>query len=521
MKTLQFRVSGIPVRIEPFFFLIMGLLGWGNAGGSGVLIGVFVVVGSASILLHELGHATAQRSFGAHPTITLTGFGGYTTGPVQPRGKSLVVTLAGPGAGFLAAIVGVLLSRVVTSNSEIIQAALDDLIWVNVVWGIFNLVPILPLDGGHVAADLFGMRQARYLSVAGAVGLGILAFYLQAPFMAIIAFLFGSQSLAALRTDKNRPQIEELDEARGALLQGRTAEAVTHIEAATSATSTVEVEVTAAELLAWARLAENQPEEARAALDVLRGGVSRTSQLVQRMVALAEGKQTESLAPAFVYCDDVVAAMIAARMISAAGLLDRVLEELRTLPNLPGPPRNNGYRALQLGLHYASRFREAARVGDILFQLEPGPLVAYNAACSSARAGEPESALAWLDRAVELGFRDTALIDQDDNFEAIRDTDGFRALRSWMEAGPPAPGAAEPAAGSDRPASAAGRSAGRGAAGGGSAAAEVHPLQQLGVEGDHHRRHAHEDGAHRRAQDRVGGHGAGYHPGAGALDHRA
>jgi hypothetical protein len=166
--------------------------------------------------------------------------------------------------------------------------------------------------------------------------------------------------------------------------------------------------------------------------------VTKTSLLVQRMVALAEGKHDELLAPAFIRCDDVVAATIAARMVSAAGLLDRVLEEIKTAPVLPGGvPRTNGYRVLQLGLHHAGRFRDAAHVGDILFRAEPGPLVAYNVACSWALAQQTEEALAWLDRAVEHGFRDTTLLDQDNNFDAIRDTDGFRALRSWMEADPP------------------------------------------------------------------------------------
>jgi Zn-dependent protease len=436
MKTLQFRVSGIPVRVEPIFFLVLGFLAWAN-GHTGVLIPVFMAVAGVSVLLHEFGHATAQRSFGAHPAITLTSFGGYTTGPVQPRGRSLVVSLAGPGAGFVVGILGVALSQVVTSDSRIVRTALDDLIWVNIIWGIFNLLPVLPLDGGHVAADLFGLHTARVLSVAGAGGLAILGLTRGAPFLAIMGFMLGSQSLNALRADRNRPQLQQLDEARAALLQGRTAEAVEKIEAAGAEPSSFEVEVTSAELLAWARLADGQPEDARAALDKLRGGVSRTSQLVQRMVDLAEGKQNEHLAPAFVYCDDVVAAMIASRMICAAGLLDRVLEEMRTLPALPGPPRNNGYRALQLGLHHAGRYRDAARVGGILFEAEPGPLVAYNVACSWALAGETESALAWLDRAVEKGFRDTALLDRDNNFDTIRDTDGFRALRSWMEADPP------------------------------------------------------------------------------------
>jgi Zn-dependent protease len=436
VKGVQFRVAGVPVRVEPIFFLVMAFLGWAN-GHSGSLIVVFMVVGGASILLHELGHATAQRSFGAQPAITLTGFGGYTTGPAQPRGRSLVVTLAGPGAGFLGAALGLALTQVVTSDSKIVTTALDDLIWVNVLWGVFNLLPILPLDGGHVASDLFGARTARYLSVAGAGILGVAGLALAQPFMFIIAFMLGSQSVNALRFDRDRPRLELLDQARGALLQGRTTDARELAQRAGDGTTSFPVEVTAAELVAWAYLADGRPEEARTTLAALRGAVSRTSQLVQRMVDLAEGKQSETLAPAFVTCDDVVAAAIAARMVTAAGLLDRVLEELRTLPNLPGPPRTNGYRALQLGLHHAGRYREAARVGDQLFQLEPGPLVAYNVACSWAVADDTESALAWLDRAVEQGFRDTGLLDRDNNFDTIRDTDGFRALRSWMEAGPP------------------------------------------------------------------------------------
>ena len=52
------------------------------------------------------------------------------------------------------------------------------------------------------------------------------------------------------------------------------------------------------------------------------------------------------------------------------------------------------------------RSKARKRALDILFQAEPGPLVAYNVACSWALARDTEQALAWLDRAVEQGFRD-------------------------------------------------------------------------------------------------------------------
>lgn len=446
MNRLQFRVSGIPVRVEPIFVIVMTVLAFAN-GRTGVSVPIFVLIAGVSILLHELGHATAHRSFGAASTITLTSFGGVTVGPRHPGMRSTVVALAGPGTGFLVGALAVALSRVAPADSAVVKTAFDDLIWINIFWGVVNLLPLLPLDGGHVAEGLFGERIARYLSLACAGAIGVYGFTTARPFLAIIAFVLGSQSLNALRFDRDRPQLERLDQARVALLQGRTADALALVEGASSAASSFVVEVTAAELAAWAHLADGKPEEARAALTALRGGVSRTSQLVQRMVDLAEGKQHESLAPAFVTCDDVVAATIAARMVCAAGLLDRVLEELRTLPPLPGPPRTNGYRALQLGLHHAGRYRDAAKVGDLLFQLEPAALVAYNTACSWALAGDTESALTWLDRAVEHGFRDTALLDRDNNFDTIRDTDGFRAVRSWMETGPPG-GETQEAAGS-------------------------------------------------------------------------
>lgn len=445
MKGLQFRVLGIPVRVELLHIAVLALLGW-SYGFEGSEIPVFMLVGGISLLVHEMGHATAFRSFGAQPTITMTAMGGYTLGPTQPRGKSLVVSLAGPGAGFLAAILGVLLLQVV-SGPELVETGIRILIFVNVLWGVFNLLPIIPLDGGHVAEDIFGLRNAQYLSIAGAIALGVAGVALQAPFMAIIAFMFASQNLNGLRAERDQPQFEKLNQARTALLQGRNAEAAEFAASAGENPGSFGVEVTSAELLAWAHLAENQPEDARAALDRLRGGVSKTSPMVQRMVALAEGKQGELLAPAFIDCDDVVAATIGARMVSVAGLLDRLLEELATVPVVAGgAPRTNGYRALQLGLHHAGRYRDAAKVGEVLFKAEPGPLVAYNVACSWALAEETEHALAWLDRAVESGFRDTALIDHDNNFDKIRDTDGFRALRSWMEAGPPG-GTTEEAAG--------------------------------------------------------------------------
>jgi len=368
MKALEFRVSGIPVRVEPVFFLIMGVLAFAN-GYAGVLIPVFMAVAALSVLIHELGHATAHRSFGANPRITLTGFGGVTTGPVHPRAKSLIVTLAGPGAGFLTAAVGIALSRSLGSGDSVLHTALQMLIWINIIWGIFNLLPIVPLDGGHLASDLFGARPAQVLSVAGAFGLAALGLYTGQLFLGFIGFMLGSQAFQALKREKDQPQLEQLDEVRAAIMRGETRQAAEQAGRIGASPASWPVEVTAAELQAWAALAGGEPDQAQGALGRLRSGASSTTPLVRRMVALAQGQASDPIAPDFVRCNDLVAATVAARLVASAGLLDRVLDELAALGSttgtVPGPPRSNGYRALQLGLHHAGRYREAPTPGRI------------------------------------------------------------------------------------------------------------------------------------------------------------
>src|SRR5919199_1626135 len=73
----SFRVAGIPVRIDLTFLMMAFLLGWGARTG-GLLLAWMVIV-TASVLLHELGHAFAFRRFGQEPQILLQGLGGLTS----------------------------------------------------------------------------------------------------------------------------------------------------------------------------------------------------------------------------------------------------------------------------------------------------------------------------------------------------------------------------------------------------------------------------------------------------------
>jgi predicted esterase len=70
----------------------------------------------------------------------------------------------------------------------------------------------------------------------------------------------------------------------------------------------------------------------------------------------------------------------------------------------------------------------AAKAGEIWVEREPGnSIAAFNTACAFARAGQPEIALGWLERAGQAGFAGTRSIDEDPDLAPARALAGFEA----------------------------------------------------------------------------------------------
>src|SRR5262245_31536533 len=104
---LHFRLFGIPVRVSPMFWLVTVLLGLRTDGATPPAeLLIWIVVVFVSILVHELGHAFAQRRYGGRPWITLYGMGGLAACDDCDRRTSsqILISLAGPAAGFLFAL---------------------------------------------------------------------------------------------------------------------------------------------------------------------------------------------------------------------------------------------------------------------------------------------------------------------------------------------------------------------------------------------------------------------------------
>ncbi len=215
---LRFRLAGIPVAVQPFFWVLALVLGL-SSEITGIGLGVWIVVVFVSVLIHELGHAFTVRRVGYSPAVVLHFIGGVTTWrpeeELAPRPRVLT-TLAGPAAGFALAA-GAWAVYQFSGLGDGDSLGRDTLVWlmfVNIVWGAFNLIPIRGLDGGQalralleIAFPALGKRIAEgvYIVVGiGAIVFGLVyGYFILAIFAAMLTF--GSYFSRAPRRPRRPP----------------------------------------------------------------------------------------------------------------------------------------------------------------------------------------------------------------------------------------------------------------------------------------------------------------------------
>jgi len=207
------RIVGVPVRANWSAGFILAWLVMANSGPSGEGFGMglgFGVIVMASILIHELGHAVAGRRLGLKPQeILLHGFGGLCRYDRAPRGlQGVLVSGAGPAAGLVLGIGALVLIPMLGGLlPRWGQWMLAQLAVINIFWSIFNLLPMLPLDGGHVVFHGLearwgvptALRVVRIMSLATAVLVGIWAFWAGQTFILIVVALVVMQNLPMRR----------------------------------------------------------------------------------------------------------------------------------------------------------------------------------------------------------------------------------------------------------------------------------------------------------------------------------
>lgn len=185
-------VMGIPIRIHFSWLIVFGLITWLLSSRyfpqvtpdlpfvsywvNGVLAALLLF---ASVAFHELAHSwVAQRYRLKIESITLFIFGGVAQlkgEPPHPRAE-FWIAIAGPLSSFLLSVVFFFLTMNTTGGSKALFAYLARL---NLILGIFNLIPGFPMDGGRVLRSaIWGKKKDYFYATqkASSVGKGIALF---------------------------------------------------------------------------------------------------------------------------------------------------------------------------------------------------------------------------------------------------------------------------------------------------------------------------------------------------------
>lgn len=182
-------VAGVPIYVSwswwIFAVLIMVVfrptfaqaLPDASTGWTWAVSAFFVLIMFGTVLIHELAHALAARSFGWQVNeITLNFWGGVTVYQHSSKGKSqtplrsLTVALVGPLSNLAIAAIAWVLLQVLLDPTGTTMVLLSVTVWTNLLIGVFNLLPGHPLDGGRVVESAVWAAtgsRARGMRAAG------------------------------------------------------------------------------------------------------------------------------------------------------------------------------------------------------------------------------------------------------------------------------------------------------------------------------------------------------------------
>src|SRR5262249_39703638 len=147
---------GFPVDVRPGFLVLLTLFALVYSGQGEGELGIWLACSVAVFtLIHELGHAFAARATGAKASIALDFLAGYASfEPTRElkRWERAGISLAGPAVQIIAGSLALLAMGVNPLDYDHAResAATLAIWWAGPLIGLVNLVPVLPLDGGHI-----------------------------------------------------------------------------------------------------------------------------------------------------------------------------------------------------------------------------------------------------------------------------------------------------------------------------------------------------------------------------------
>lgn len=374
----------IPIRIYPFFWFMIAIIGWVSTNTVyGTLIWAVVIF--FSVLIHEYGHALTALAFGQQAYIELVGLGGVTNrqGPKLELWKEFLIVINGPLAGFCLFLVAYMIYGHLGKNPTptVFNSIIFVTMYANLIWTIMNLLPIHPLDGGRlfsiILESIFGLKGIKFSLIASSIFslcISVFFFLIQALLAGSIFLLLAFESYSAWRgslTISSKDQDDnlqlKLQQAEEDLRSNRYEEAKSRLEEIRDITQEGVLYNTATEYLANLLVNQGHPQEASVLLDSIR----------------------KSLSP----------------------------EGLRLLHQL-------AYRS--------GDWKKAIELGNQAYQGFPSYEIALTNALCYASLNDPRPAVGWLQRAIGDGLPNPRVVLNKEEFDNIRSNALFQDLTTKL-----------------------------------------------------------------------------------------
>jgi Zn-dependent protease len=434
------------VRIGLGFWLISLVIGWSGRGGvRGALTWTGIVF--LSVLIHELGHAFAARAFGAKPAIFLHGFGGLTVYSTQglsfTRPRQFLVSAAGPLAGFALGLAALIVWSKVEMTAG--QKSVVQMLWfVNFAWGVINLLPVLPLDGGHLLAAVLGPKRAFATAVisgvvATAVVVAGIAYLKAGAIFLVIIFGFAAinafgQARAAWIADQDRRDglEEQLKKAKEAIERGDLDDAHLLADDVVRRARAQALKNGGWTAIAWVHVGRGDGRRAREAL----ANLEPKNAIDPHTYAAVEDAAGDP-AKARAVLDEArrhgfrtgETAKLHIDLLARAGQLDAAVAIAEEDAGLLGP---EALRAVVGAAIDGGAPRAAAGLAAKVFAATSDPSDALSEARAWASAGDLAGALAAIAHAITAGPVDREALRRDPAFETLIGDERFERLLSTV-----------------------------------------------------------------------------------------
>jgi Zn-dependent protease len=372
-------------------------------------------------IVHELGHCFAYRRYGHEPSVFLWGLGGITSGNGRlSPGREIVVALSGLASGMLLIWLPIyVLQNTLLSNwfptdevGRLAYMTLWDFRGLVLLWTLVNVLPIIPLDGGHICEAVLELVSGepkpqlnRMISMVTAGVFAFVGFFIFGALGALfLGALLGAHNYLVWRHEKDpsAPRIELVPEGdRGDAYESRSSsrnvvsmdtarkkrdrrspadlleagygalERRDYVGAALMAEKLKDKRLNAGQaseattLAAWAWLGQRNPVKAEEELATLGKGAQPLTP-VAAVLALAN-KQTdravELMKRTLIDEPDSASKLISVDLFAEYGMIHRLARNLVDMPDGAG---FEAAVALEGMLHRLHRTQDASTVSDVI-----------------------------------------------------------------------------------------------------------------------------------------------------------